>query len=127
MTQTKSSNWITALKDVTTNMNSSYNNSIGTSSDKVSKQNVSAVWHRLYDKVVRTKKVTPKYFVGDKVRVSIKKLLVGSKSFTETFGPEVFVIKSVLEYHPVPVYKLEDSEGKELEGGFNQFELVKVE
>jgi transposase InsO family protein len=60
MTQTKSSNWITALKDVTTNINSSYNHSIGTSSDKVSKQNVSAVWHRLYDKIVRTKKVTPK-------------------------------------------------------------------
>jgi transposase InsO family protein len=127
MTERRSSDWQSGLIDITKNINGSYNRSIGTSSDKVNKNNVSEVWQKLYDRVVKIKKLKPKFAVGDKVRVSIKKLSVGSKSFTETYGPEVFRIKSVFELQPVPVYKLEDANSVELEGGFNQFELVKIE
>jgi hypothetical protein len=125
MTDRKSSDWQSGLVDITKNINSSYNRSIGTSSDQVSKRNVSEIWHKLYDRVVKTKLVKAKFEVGDKVRVSIKKLAVGDKSFTETFGPDIFTIKKILHFHPVPVYKLQDDQLRELEGGFNQFELTK--
>jgi transposase InsO family protein len=71
MTHNKNSEWVSSLKEITMNINSSFNKSIGMPSDKVTKSNVSEVWHKLYDRVVRTKKVKPKFAVGDKVRVSI--------------------------------------------------------
>lgn len=127
MTQNKNSDWLSGLQDITKSINNSYNRAIGMPSSSVKKSNVSEVWHKLYHSVVTTKKVTPKYKLGDKVRVSVKKLAVGSKSYTKSFGPEVFTVSEIFEYHPIPVYKLEDENGAQLEGGFNQFELAKTE
>jgi hypothetical protein len=110
MTERNSSDWHSGLIDITRSINGSFNRSIGTSSDKVTKTNVAEVWQKLYDRVVKTKLVKPKFSVGDKVRVSLKKLAVGEKSFTETFGPDIFTIKRILYLHPVPVYKLQDDQ-----------------
>jgi hypothetical protein len=103
MTAHKNNVWITSLDDVTTKLNNSYNASIGTTPNKVSKKNESEVWQKLYHKVIMKKKIKPKF----KVRVSVKKL----KLKTE-------------DLHPVPVFKLTDHTGLQLEAGFNQFELA---
>jgi hypothetical protein len=124
MTAHKNNVWITSLDNVTTSLNNSYNASIGTTPNKVSKKNESEVWQKLYHKIIMTKKMKPKFKVGDKVRVSVKKLSVGSKSYTRSFGPEIFNVSEVQDLHPVPVFKLTDHTGLELEAGFNQFELA---
>jgi hypothetical protein len=127
MTMNKNLVWITGLEDITKSINDSYNYAIGTSSNKVTEKNVSEIWQRLYDRVIKKKQIKPKFIIGDKVRVSVKKLSVGNKSYTESFGPEIFTISRIDLLHPIPVYYLKDIKGAELEGGFNQFELTRVQ
>jgi transposase InsO family protein len=124
-TANKTLSWVESLPDVTESINASYNSSIGTASNNVTNKNESQIWQRLYHRVITKKKIKAIFKEGDKVRVSIKKLSVGSKSYTASFGPEIFTVKKVLNIHPVPTFILQDEQGNELEGGFNQFELTK--
>jgi hypothetical protein len=123
MTGNKNSIWISGLQEITKSINDSHNYAIGMASNNVSEKNVSQVWQKLYHNTISKKLRKPIFKIGDKVRVSEKKLSVGSKSYTKSFGPETFIIKSVESLHPEPVYYLTDENGKQLEGGFNQFEI----
>jgi len=127
MTNKSLSEWVSGLASTTESINNSINRSIKMSPASVNKKNVSEVWNNLYERAILTTPQLAVFSVGDKVRVSVKKLAVGDKSYTETYGPEIFEIVKILKHHPVVTYKLKDRENRELEGSFYKQELIRIQ
>lgn len=125
LTHNNSKTWISALDEIVQSYNNTYHSSIKTSPSEVTIKNESEIWHNLYDRVVKAKKIKPKYSVGSWVRISIKKIIF-SKGYDQSWSSEVYKIKAIRDLHPVPVYTLEDIKGDELEGGFYQNEILKI-
>ena len=73
----------------------------------------------------RVKIATPARFkVGNSVRMSKFKTIF-EKGYTPNWGTEVFKIVKVQQTNPV-TYRLEDSCGKSIDGGFYEYELLRV-
>jgi hypothetical protein len=126
-TLTNSHRYIDVLPELVKGINSSYNRSIKMSPSSVTKKNESQVWANLYDNVINSKRQKPKYSVGDKVRISEKKIRFFSKGYSRNWGQEVMVIKAVRNLIPTPVYELQDEQENPIEGTFYEFELQLVE
>ena len=69
----------------------------------------------------KTQKATPKFHVGDKVRITRKKGTF-EKGFTPNWTEEVFTISSVKATKP-PTYTIEDTLGDPVQGSFYEQEL----
>ena len=67
---------------------------------------------------------TPKYQVGDYVRIR-KQILVFGKGYTQNFSDEIFRIKSLETTNP-PTYSLVDANEEVILGKFYESELVKI-
>lgn len=92
----------------------------------ISFENANGLWERLYGEFVRIKpKKKPKYSVGDKVRISLKKP-VFSKGYYPTFTDEIFEIENVVPQKPTDLYFLKDNEGEKVAGRFYSPELNKI-
>ena len=85
------------------------------------KKNELAVWMNLFGHVVL--KVTPKFSVGDRVRITKKKNIF-EKGYTPKWTEEVFTISSI-QYTNPPTYKITDFDGEEIKGTFYEQELQK--
>ena len=70
-----------------------------------------------------TKRIKPKYAVGDKVRITVKKKKF-QKGFTQNWTDKIYTITKVLTTLP-PTYKIRDDK-EEIEGSFYQQELQKT-
>lgn len=66
----------------------------------------------------------PKFSVGDHVRISRLKT-VFEKGYTPNWTPEIFTVIKVQKTNPV-TYKLKDYQNNPMDGGFYEFELLKV-
>jgi len=55
-----------------------------------------------------------------------QQLALGKKSYTETFGQDLYKVKPVKYFHPVFIYSWENENGVELEGGFYEAEITRV-
>jgi hypothetical protein len=126
-TLTNSHRYIDVLPELVKGINSSYNRSNKMSPSSVTKKNESQVWANLYDNVINSKRQKPKYSVGDKVRISEKKIRFFSKGYSRNCGQEVMVIKAVRNLIHTPVYELQDEQENAIEGTFYEFELQLVE
>jgi len=124
-TQTSKHIWYLVLPQITSNINNSYNRSIKMSPIMVTKKNESEVWHNLYDSLVRSKVIHPKYSVGDTVRISVNKLQF-AKGYEANFGKEIFKIREVRQTPGAPTYKLEDLKGESLQSSFYNEDLTSV-
>lgn len=115
--------WIDVLDKLVENYNRSYHRSIKMTPVEASEEeNEGMVYRNLYkQKELRT----PKFKVGDKVRISIYKQPF-RKGYLPTFTEEMFVIDEVLDTDP-PTYRLEDLGGERLVGTFYEPELVKYD
>jgi len=83
---------VSALSKLTEAINKSYNRTIKMPPSEVNQENVSQVWHNIYDYLIKQKNLSSfkqTYHVGDTVRVAVNKLAVGKKSYTDTFGPDL--------------------------------------
>ena len=80
------------------------------------------VFEALYGKTSELIK-TPKFVVGDKVRISKKKRFF-EKGFTENWSDEVFTVSKVKQTKP-PTYVLKDDKNEEVKGTFYEPELQK--
>ena len=69
----------------------------------------------------KTRKATPKFHVGDKVRITRKKGTF-EKGFAPNWTEEVFTISSVKATKP-PTYTIEDTLGEPVQGSFYEQEL----
>ena len=104
--------------------NSTKHRSIGmTPTDARKPSNYQQVFKNLYLKKVKARKKEPKYKVGDKVRISIKKDIF-EKGFTINWSDKIYTITEVLNTLP-PTYKIKDDR-VEIKGTFYEQELQKT-
>jgi hypothetical protein len=104
--------------------NSTKHRSIGmTPSDARKPSNYKQVYKKLYFKKVKSRNAEPKYNVGDKVRITVKKHIF-EKGYTNNWTDKVYTIKEVLRTLP-PTYKIKDDR-EEIQGTFYEQELQKT-
>ena len=107
-----------------------YNNTVHSSIkmtpiDASKKENELTVWRNLYPDRYKINNITPKFSVGDEVRIT-KKKKVFEKGYTTRWTEEIFTIKEIRDTNPV-TYKLTDLQGEEIKGTFYEPELQKTE
>ena len=116
--------------DVLSDLVEDYNNTVHSSIkmtpiDASKKENELTVWRNLYPDRHKINNITPKFSVGDEVRI-IKKKKVFEKGYTTRWTEEIFTIKEIQNTNPI-TYKLEDLQGEEIKGTFYEPELQKTE
>ena len=116
--------------DVLPELVEDYNNTVHSSIkmtpiDASKKKNELTVWRNLYPDRYKINNLTPKFSVGDEVRI-IKKKKVFEKGYTTRWTEEIFTIKEIQNTNPI-TYKLEDLQGEEIKGTFYEPELQKTE
>ncbi|KAL9986004.1 hypothetical protein ACROYT_G000057 [Oculina patagonica] len=68
---------------------------------------------------------TPKFKVGDKVRISKYKRKVFDKGYTPNWSEEIFIVDKIQYTNPI-TYKLKDLNNEEIQGSFYESELLKA-
>ena len=116
--------------DVLPDLVEDYNNTVHSSTkltpiDASKKKNELTVWRNLYPDRYKKYNITPKFSVGDEVRIT-KKKKVFEKGYTTRWTEEIFTIKEIRDTNPI-TYKLTDLKGEEIEGTFYEPELQKTE
>jgi len=124
-THTKQKRWIDVLQDVVDSINHSVNSTTKFKPADVKKSNEGEVWMNLYHKYITGGAQEPKYRVGDFVKVA-KTKLVFEKGYTANYSKETFIIKRIIQNQPVVLYILSDQEGNDIEGNYQEKELIKV-
>ena len=124
-------NYMSVLPDLVKD----YNNTVHSSTkftpiDASKKKNELTVWRNLYPDRFKTNRLTPKFSVGDLVRIT-KKKKVFEKGYTTRWTKETFKIKEIRDTNPI-TYIIEDLKEKDLEGEeikvtFYEPELQKTE
>ena len=116
--------------DVLPNLVEDYNNTVHTSTkftpvEASKKKNELNIWRNLYPDRLKINDITPKFLVGDEVRIS-KKKKVFEKGYTTRWTEEIFTITEIQNTNPV-TYKIADLQGEEIKGTFYEPELQKTE
>ena len=119
-------NYMDVLPELVEDYNNTVHSSIKmTSIDASKKKNELTVWRNLCPDRYKINDITPKFSVGDRVRIT-KKKKVFEKGYTTRWTEEIFTIKEIQNTDPI-TYKLEDLEGEEIKGTFYEPELQKTE
>ena len=106
-----------------------YNNTVHSSTkftpvEASKKKNELTVWRNLYPDRLKINDITPKFSVGDEVRIS-KKKKVFEKGYTR-WTEEIFTITKIQNTNPI-TYEIADLQGEEIDGTFYEPELQKTE
>ena len=118
--------YMNVLPDLLEDYNNTVHSSIKmTPVDASKKENELTVWRNLYPDRHKINNITPKFSVGDEVRI-IKKKKVFEKGYTTRWTEEIFTIKEIQDTNPI-TYKLSDLQGEEIRGTFYEPELQKTE
>ena len=124
-TDNNTNRYVDVLPDLVEDYNNTKHSSIKMTPVEASmKKNELAVWRNLYPDRLKPVKVTPKFSVGDKVRISKKKKTF-EKGYTTRWAEEIFTIVKVKRTSPV-TYKIADLNGEEIKGSFYEPELQKT-
>ena len=119
-------NYMNVLPELVEDYNNTVHSSIKmTPIDTSKKKNELTVWRNLYPDRYKINKLTPKFSVGDEVRIT-KKKKVFEKGYTTRWTEEIFTIKEIQNTDPI-TYKLEDLQEEEIKGTFYEPELQKTE
>ena len=123
-TANNTKNYINKLDDLIKSYNNTYHRSLGCT-PSVARQPAyyQQVLDNLYAKRIQERKQTPKFKVGDYVRI-IKKKDIFEKGFTPNWTEELFTIKTVKETKP-PTNTIQDLRGEPVIGSFYEKELQK--
>ena len=121
-TKNQTIRYVDALQDFVRSYNNTYHRSIGMAPSAVNGANQQTVWQRLYGHDGGGG--TPKYRVGDRVRISKAKRHF-EKGYMANWTEELFTIVGAHRSDP-PVYRLVDWHGDRLDGTFYEPELQKV-
>ena len=114
--------YIDVLPNIVGKYNNTYHRSIKlTPSDTRSPANYQHLHNALYATVNARKATSPKFHVGDKVRITTKKGTF-EKRFTPNWTEEMFTISSVKATKP-PAYTIKDTLGEPVQGTFYEQEL----
>jgi len=114
--------WIDIVDNLVNDYNGTFHSTIKMSPVEASKsENSSTVWNNIYGVYLAAKYDTPKFKVGQTVRIAKYKSIF-DKGYLPNYTEEFFKIKEVKIGIPV-VYKLEDVKGEDLNGIFYEDEL----
>ena len=116
--------------DILPDLVEDYNNTVHTSTkmtpiEASKKKNELTVWQNLYQDRLKINNLTPKFSVGDEVRIS-KMKKVFEKGYTTRWTEEIFTITKIQNTNPI-TYKIADLQGEEIDGTFYEPELQKTE
>ena len=118
-------NYMNVLPDLVKDYDNTVHSSIKMTPIEASKKkNELTVWRNLYPDRYKIYDLTPKFSVGDKVRIT-KKKKVFEKGYTTRWTEEIFTIKEIQNTNPI-TYKLQDLNKKEIKGTFYEPELQKT-
>ena len=121
-TDKQTRNWVDVLDRLMDGYNNTYHNSIHMTPKEASlPKNENIVWYNLYGAYLTVEYGTPKFNIGDTVRIS-KYKNVFAKGYLPNYTRELFKIKQII-FGPVIVYTLEDLSGEDIEGTFYEQEL----
>ena len=118
--------YIDVLDALIEKYNNTVNRAIGMTPTEARKpSNHGAVFRHLYfKKMAKLGEKKPKFQVGDKVRLGVKKDLF-EKSYIINWSDKIYTIKRVFATRPV-TYKVEDDKGVEHKGKFYEQDLQKT-
>jgi hypothetical protein len=102
---TKSKAWVPWLNQIVASYNSTIHSAHNYAPKDINETNSHIVWRNLYHKLISSKPKPPKYAVGDRVRISSKKILF-SKGYEKRWSEIVYTISKVILTKPV-VYELQ--------------------
>lgn len=118
--------------DILQNLVFSYNHSVHSSIKMcpcdVNSTNIMTVWRNLYDRKsnkTSLNNMLPKLHVGEYVRITKYKHIF-QKGYESNWSDEIFIISSVIDRSPWPVYTLKDLKNEDIVGTFYEKELQKV-
>ena len=115
--------YIDILDKLVDQHNNTFHSSIGMTPKEASeKKNETKVWRNLYGDYKPVKHETPKFKVGDKVRITKK---IFEKGYTPRWTEEVFTVSEVRYTDPI-TYKIVDYNNEEIKGTFYKQELQKA-
>ena len=118
--------YIDILPDLVKDYNNTVHSSIKMTPVEASKKkNELNVWRNLYPDRFKIHDLTPKFSVGEKVRISKKKKTF-EKGYTTRWTEEIFTITKIQNTDPI-TYKIADLQGEEIAGAFYEPELQKTE
>jgi hypothetical protein len=109
---------------IANNLNNSYHSVLGTAPSKVTDENASEVWYRIYRKYIELKQDTPQFKEGDLVRLSSEKHIF-AKGYVGSYTTEIFKISKIHKTKPI-TYSLIDLLGEEIKGSVYSFEVTPV-
>ena len=119
--------WVNILSKVILGYNNTFHSAIGMSPNKVNKFNEYEVYRKLYSGQELKKK--PKLKTGDVVRIGLARGPF-AKTFEQSYSRAVYII-SKGPYFPrrgyLPMYKLTETDGEKITGGFYEYELLLVD
>ena len=120
-------NYIDVLQDLVDDYNNTRHSTIKMTPVEASKKkNEHLVYRNIYPNALKIKQPeTPKFSVGDEVRIS-KKKKVFEKGYTTRWTEEIFTITKILNTNPI-TYKIADLTGEEIAGTFYEPELQKTQ
>jgi len=121
-TEKNTLNWIEMIQDVVNVYNNTVHSTIKMKPNEVNEKTSGEVRKRL--EVSKTSIKTPKFKVGDWVRISRWQKHIFSKSYEGNWSEELFKIVKVRNTVPI-VYEVENSHGDSIDGSFYELELQK--
>ena len=125
-TDNNTSTYIDILPDLVEDYNNTVHSSTKLTPVEASKKkNELTVWRNLYPDRLKIHDLTPKFSVGDEVRISKKKKTF-EKGYTTRWTEEIFTITKIQNTNPI-TYKIADLQGEEIDGTFYEPELQKTE
>jgi transposase InsO family protein len=116
--------YIDVLSDLLQNYNETPHRSIGIAPDNVTKATLPIVTRKLYPQII-TPPPTPKFKVGDTVRIALKKGTFAKESTAQRWSHELFTVNEVLLTKPT-TYKVLDYKKEPILGIFYETEMQKV-
>lgn len=118
--------WVDLLPELLKSYNDSVHRTIGMKPSEVNENNEQLVMERIRKntKPHVVNKKTPKFNVGDHVRISKHKMIF-AKGYTPNWTNEIFTIHSIQPSVPV-TYLLKDHTKQVLKGGFYEHEISKT-
>ena len=123
-THEKTKKYIQVLPEIISSYNKSVHRAHGFAPKNVTKKNQKKIWKILYGNHLKKKNKSPKFRVGDSVRIS-KTRKQFQKGYKEGWTKEIFIIDEIKLTKPV-TYKLKDYNEEVLIGSFYEPELIKV-
>jgi hypothetical protein len=124
-TENQSLRWVDVIDSIVDALNHSMHRTIKMRPADVNLANAEELWDRMYGDLYKPKPKSPKYEVGDTVRISKEKKAF-QKGYVPQFSREIFKVDAVKTSKDPTNYRLVDEKGEEIVGKFYNEEFSKA-